>query len=339
MEFLQLSIGGNQVQQWLCALGSVGGGFLGGKLCALILSSMVKHICRKTSSPLDDYMVETAKQPLTWLITMGGIVYGMSVLNLDEPPRLWVNRIVASLIIVVFARAVAALLTILIGRYVPAKVPGPLSKRETDMQPLLKKLSGTLIWIIAGVLILRTLGYNVSALMAGLGLGGAALALASKDTLSNCFGSITVFVDRPFSLNDRIKIAGYDGVITDMGIRTSRLRTLENRTVIIPNSIFASTPIENITVAPNTKVSQTLTVKTGSGLEKIEEALVLLREIGSTLEGTDGPASAGLTAVSGNTCQITFIFYIAHDAEYMTTLNGVNLAVLRRFEEAGIVLA
>jgi MscS family membrane protein len=283
-------------------------------------------------------MVETAKQPLTWLITMGGIAYGLSVLDLDETPRLWANRVVASLIIVGLSRGVAALLDILIGRYVPVKALDPLSKRETDMQPLLKKLSSTLIWVIAGVLILRTLGYNVSALMAGLGLGGAALALASKDTLSNCFGSITVFVDRPFAINDRIKIAGHDGVITDMGIRTSKLRTLENRTVIIPNSIFASTPIENITAAPNTKVSQTLAVKTSSGLEKIEEALVLLREIGSTLEGTEGNSSAGLTAVSGTTCQITFIFYIAKEADYMATLNAVNFAVLRRFEESGISL-
>ncbi|MDR2634016.1 MAG: mechanosensitive ion channel family protein [Treponema sp.] len=337
-EFLQVRIGGNQVQQWLCALAFMGGGFLAGKLCTRILSGVVKHIYRKTSSSLDDRMVETAKPPLTWLVTIGAIAYGLSVLDLHETPRLWLNRVVASLIIVVLARGVAALLDLLISRYVPVKAPGPLSKKETDMQPLLRKLSGILVWVIAGVLILRTLGYNVSALMAGLGLGGAALALASKDTLSNCFGSITVFVDRPFAINDRIKIAGYDGVITDMGLRTSRLRTLENCTVIIPNSIFASSPIENISAAPNRKVSQTLAVKTSSGLEKIEAALVLLREIGSTIEGTDGAPLAGLTMVSGSTCQITFTFHIAKDADYMATLNAVNLAVLQRFEEAGVVL-
>lgn len=339
MEFLQAHIGGNLVQQWFCALGFMAGGFLGGKLCALILSGMVKHICRKTSSSLDDYIVETAKPPLTWLVTIGGIAYGMSLLNMEETPRLWVNRVVASLVIVVIARGVAAMLQILISRYVPAKASDPLSSKEIDIQPLLKKFSGTLVWVIAGVLILRTLGYNVSALMAGLGLGGAALALASRDTLSNCFGSITVFVDRPFALNDRIKIAGHEGVITDMGLRTSRLRTLENRTVIIPNSIFASTPIENITAAPNTKVSQTLAVKTNCGLEKIEEALAILRNIGAKVEGTDGTPLAGLTSVNGNACQIAFIFYIAKDADYMTTLNAVNLAVLRRFEAAGIGLA
>jgi MscS family membrane protein len=337
-EFLRVTIGSNTVQQWLYALGFIVGGFLGGKLCALLLSAIVKHICRKTASSLDDSILEIARQPLTWLLTIGGIGYGFSIVNLHEIHRLWLNRILASLIIVVLTRTVAALLDLFIDRYIPEKVSDPLSKRETDIQPLLRKLSRTLIWVIAGVLILRTLGYNVSTLMAGLGLGGAALALASKDTLSNCFGSITVFMDRPFSLNDRIKIAGYDGVITDMGIRTSRLQTMENRTVIIPNSIFASSPIENITAAPNTKVSQTLTVQTNSGREKIEQALVLLREIGSTVAGTDGTPAAGLAAVGGSACQITFIFYIAQEADYTTTLNAVNLAVLRSFEEAGILL-
>ncbi|MDR1302294.1 MAG: mechanosensitive ion channel family protein [Treponema sp.] len=337
-EFLQVSIGGNTVQQWLCAVGFIVGGFLGGKLCALLLSAIVKHICRKTASSLDDSIVETSKSPLTWLLTIAGIGYGISSVKLHEIHQLWMDRILASLIIVVLARTIAALLDLFIGRYIPEKAPDLLSKRETDIQPLLRKIFRTLIWVIAGVLILRTLGYNVSALMAGLGLGGAALALASKDTLSNFFGSITVFVDRPFSLNDRIKIAGYDGIITDMGIRTSRLRTMENRTVIIPNSIFAATPIENITAAPNTKVSQTLIIQTKSGQEKIEQALVLLREIGATVEGTDGNPAAGLAAVSGSTCQITFIFYLAKDADYIATLNAVNLAVLRRFEDAGILL-
>ncbi|MDR1957248.1 MAG: mechanosensitive ion channel family protein [Treponema sp.] len=338
-EFLQTEIGGNEARQWLLALGCMAGGFLGGKLCSLILSGIVKQVCSKTKHPLDDRILLTAKRPLTWMVTLGGIAYGLSLLELRETPRLWVDRIVASLSIVILSWGAARLVDTLICGAVPVKDADPRMNKATDLQPLLRKFSKTLIGVIAGVLILRTLGYNVSALMAGLGLGGAALALASKDTLSNCFGSITVFVDRPFSLNDRIKIAGHEGVITEMGLRTSRLRTLENRTVIIPNSIFASSPIENITAAPNIQVTHTLAVKTSSGREKIEQALVLLREIGSTVEGTGGNPAAGLVSIGGNTCQIQFIFYIAKDADYLATVTGVHLAVLRRFEEAEIGLA
>jgi MscS family membrane protein len=186
------------------------------------------------------------------------------------------------------------------------------------------------------MLILRILGYNISALLAGLGLGGAAVALASKDTLSNFFGSITVFVDRPFRLNDRIKVSGYDGVITEMGLRTSRLRTMENRTLIIPNSIFVANPIENVSAEPNTKVSQTLDVRRDNGPEKIAQGVSLLRDICSKTEGTEGNPAVGLAAIQGIACHLTLVYYIAKGADYLATVDRVNLEILRCFEEAGI---
>jgi MscS family membrane protein len=124
-----------------------------------------------------------------------------------------------------------------------------------------------------------------------------------------------------------------------MGIRTSRLRTAENRTVIIPNSLFAANPIENVSAEPNTKVSQIITVKRDKEPEKLTLALSLLREIGAAVEGAGASPTAGLTVIGGLTCQISFIYYIAKDADYLDTVNRVNLEILRRFEEAGIFLA
>jgi MscS family membrane protein len=213
-----------------------------------------------------------------------------------------------------------------------------LGVKEAEIQPILRKVFSIFLWIIACALILRTLGYNISALLAGLGLGGAAIALASRDTLANFFGSITVFVDRPFRMHERIKIAGYDGYITEMGIRTSRLKTLENRTVIIPNSIFAANPIENISAEPNTRVSQTITLKRDNGIEKLTQGVALLKEIGVQIEGTGGAPSVGFVSIGGVACQITFVYYVAKNADYLVTVNAVNLEILRRFEEAGIIL-
>jgi MscS family membrane protein len=143
-------------------------------------------------------------------------------------------------------------------------------------------------------------------------------------------------VDKPFRLGDRIRIGDYDGVITEIGIRTARLRTLENRTVVIPNSIFAATPIENVTSAPNTKITETLKVHGDCGGEKLEQALVLLRDI--KVSGLDGQPVAGLASVGGVFCQITLVFCIAKGADYWGTISAVNLEVLRRFKEAGIRL-
>ncbi|MDR2259250.1 MAG: mechanosensitive ion channel family protein [Treponema sp.] len=328
----------NPVKQWLAAAAFILGGLAAGKIGSLIIAGAVKKSRKKTGRPVDNMAPNLLRRPLFLFLFLCGIALGLAALRLHETVRLWADRIVGSFFIVIIAWALGRMADALILRYVPPRGPSPLEKDETGIQPLLRKFFNILTALIAAVLILRTMGYNVSALMAGLGLGGAAIALASKDTLSNILGSVTVFMDKPFRVNDRIKIGDYDGFVTEMGLRTSRLRTLENRVVCIPNSLFASSPIENITAAPSTKITQTIRFRGDNGSEKIARAIEILREIGSSTEGLEGSPIAGLVSPGGLICQATFIYFISKKAVYMDTINRVNLEVLRRFEEAEIRL-
>jgi MscS family membrane protein len=330
---------GRPVECWFLAAAFIAGGFAAGKICSWIMAAILKHICVKTKSKFDDLVIAGLRLPLVVALTLEGISLGLAQLKLYAGLLLWTDRILSIVLILVFAWGINKILGAIIIYYVPSSMAkGTLLKGETALQPVLRNFFETLVWIIAGVLILRKLGYNISALLAGLGLGGAALALASKDTLSNVFGSITVFVDKPFRINDRIKIGDFDGTITEIGIRTSRLRTLENRTVVIPNSLFASTPIENISAAPHSKVSQTIRVRGDNGSERIERGLALLRDIHNAVPGLEGPPIAALASVGGLICQITFVFFITKGADYWGTINAVNLEILRRFEGEGIGL-
>ena len=91
---------------------------------------------------------------------------------------------------------------------------------------------------MAIILGLNNAGYDVGAIVAGLGIGGLALALAAQDSVKNLFGGFTIFVDKPFKVKDRIKISGFDGAVEEIGIRSTRIRTLDGRMVTIPNSKF-----------------------------------------------------------------------------------------------------
>jgi MscS family membrane protein len=336
-DVLNCALLGRPVERWLMAAAFIAGGFIAGKLCFWIMGGMVRLFHSKTKSKIDDLIISCARPPLVMGITLGGIRLGLNYLEMNPGITLWVGRILSCLLILAFSLSVNRVLGSLVDHYVSAK-EGALLKGEASLQPLLRKCFNTLIWIITAVLILRVLGYNISALLAGLGLGGAALALASKDTLSNFFGSITVFMDKPFRLNDRIKIGDYDGVITEIGIRTSRLRTLENRTVVIPNSLFAATPIENISTVPNAKITQTIKVRGDNNREQIARGVALLRDIHNAVPGLEGQPIAALTSVGGLMCPITFVYFISKQANYWETVNAVNMEVLRRFEEAGIRL-
>ena len=105
------------------------------------------------------------------------------------------------------------------------------AKTDTDLDdqllPVARKGSKLVIWALGTIVALNNVGYDVGAVLAGLGIGGLALAMAARDTVANVFGGVTVFTDRPFAVNDRILIDGYEGFVREIGIRTTRIQTMQ----------------------------------------------------------------------------------------------------------------
>lgn len=121
------------------------------------------------------------------------------------------------------------------------------SQIDDQLAPLATKTLKVLVVIVGVLIVLQNLGVNVTALLAGLGIGGVALAFAAQDTVANVFGTITILLDSPFKLGDRVKIGDTDGTIEEVGFRSTRIRTLYNSIVSIPNSVVAKEKIDNMT--------------------------------------------------------------------------------------------
>lgn len=102
------------------------------------------------------------------------------------------------------------------------------------------------IWGFAVILVLSNLGYNVTSLVAGLGIGGVALALAAQETLSNAFGYLSIVIDKPFKVGHEITVDKYTGKVLSMGLRSTRIETKDKVVVYIPNKTMAALPIENL---------------------------------------------------------------------------------------------
>lgn len=103
-----------------------------------------------------------------------------------------------------------------------------------------------LIWALALLVILSNLGYNISSLIAGLGITGIALALAAQETLSNAFGSLAILADKPFKIGDKIRVADFEGTVLTIGLRSTSIQTEKGSIVTIPNKMVASLPVENL---------------------------------------------------------------------------------------------
>lgn len=141
---------------------------------------------------------------------------------------------------------------------------------DDQLSQIIKKTLRVFV-VIVGVLIgLQNLGVNVTALLAGLGIGGVAIAFAAQDTVANVFGTITILFDSPFKIGDRIIVSGFDGIVEEVGFRSTRIRTLTNTLVTIPNSVIAKENIENISAKTFFRIRHVLGIEYSTPYDKIQ---------------------------------------------------------------------
>src|SRR5690606_24921192 len=120
------------------------------------------------------------------------------------------------------------------------------SKLDDQLVPLLRKAMKIFVVLVGALFLLQNLDVNVASLVAGLGIGGVAVALAAKDTIANFFGSLMIFIDRPFQIGDWVKIGETEGIVEVVGFRSTRVRTFYNSLVTVPNAHFTEAAIDNL---------------------------------------------------------------------------------------------
>lgn len=132
---------------------------------------------------------------------------------------------------------------------------------ESGNQTILQffiKISKALVWVFVAAIILKEIGYDVTGLVAGLGLGGVVLALAAQDTASNLFAGIVILFDKPFAIGDWVSVAGMEGIVEEMSFRSCRIRTFDNALISVPNSKLGSDSVINWTKMPFRKTRFTI---------------------------------------------------------------------------------
>lgn len=150
---------------------------------------------------------------------------------------------------------------------------------DDQLVPVVRTLAKLAILIVGLLLIIQNLGGEVGSLLAGLGIGGAAIALASKDTIANLFGSIVIFVDRPFQVGDWVEIGAQEGTVEAVGLRVTRIRTFANSLITVPNSALTTTAINNWSRMRKRRIKLTIGVTYSSRVEQVQEGVKAIREL------------------------------------------------------------
>jgi MscS family membrane protein len=339
-DFLGKEYYGNSMQEWFIAFAIIIAAVIVAKVLYMVVGRAVKRITRNTKTKLDDIIVDKLEEPLVFALIIIGIWYGLNTLTLSEGFQSVIDHAYYFLIVFDIAWFINRLLGALIQEYL---IP-IIDKSETDFDdqllPIAQKALSFIIWAMAIIIGLNNAGYDVGALIAGLGIGGLAFALAAQDSISHLFSGVVIFTDKPFVLNDRVITNDFDGIVTEIGLRSTKIRTFDGRIVTIPNAEIANDAIVNVSSEPDRKVILSLGLIYDTTPEQMKQAMKLLREINDRTEELNKDKTLIFFDSFGDfSLGIKFIYYISKGADIFDTQTKVNMDVLETFNTNGLEFA
>ncbi len=339
MEFLDQEFYGNSLYNWLISLGILIGSFILVKILYWIFSNVFKRITSKTKTNIDDVLLDKLEKPLTYLVLIGGYWIAIHFLKFNDTISSVLENVAYLALVLdittIFSRIFDALVS---------EVIMPLSEKsessfDNQLIPVIQKGVRSIIWVLGIIIGLDNIGFDITAMIAGLGIGGLALALAAQDSVKNIFAGIMIFLDKPFRLNDRIQINGHDGSVEEVGLRSTRIRTLEGRIVTIPNCTFTDNSVINVTSQPALKVKLNLGLTYDTNEEQMQNAINILEEIVKDQPQIKDDFAAGFNGFGDFSLNILFIYYVKPEGHWLDTQTLVNKEILRRFNKEGLEFA
>lgn len=310
------------------------------KVMTAILFGSLKRLAARTRTTFDDKLLPAMEGPLNTLIVVVGIVAAFKVLKLSETADRTLSyayTLAFSFVIFWgFVRAFNALLDHL------AEVARDRKLGVTPFMPWIKKTLLAIVFVFGVLMIAQSLGANVRAFLAGLGIGGLAFALAAQDTLANLFGSVVVAVDQPFKIGEVIRIGGSIGMVEDIGLRSTRLRLIDKSLMVIPNKTVAAEAITNLARFTQRRTEQVIGLTYDTTAEQMEGVVNDIRAIiAAEPEVNNADTLVWFRDFSASSLDIWMVYVTQSPdfRQYMDLRQRINFAIMRAVEARGLSFA
>jgi len=337
---------GNTIQNYILAI-AIMALFVGlGQLFSATVVKILKKITQKTETIIDDLLVEVLEKPAVFALFIVGFSLIDIFITFGTRGNQIHTNIVTILIVIDIIWAINKVIDVLVEHYLAPLTAKTQSKLDDHLLPFVRKFLKVCVVVIGIIFIIKNMGYDVTSLIAGLGIGGLAFALAAQPLLSNLFGGLSIIADKPFQIGDRIKVdQKYEGYVKEMGMRSTTIRTPTGTTVQIPNNIIATTAVENLSTTEDHGVKFTfeLGLTYDTSTEKIEEAIEIIKEIlhhnKNIVQEGDGAAYISFSEFKDYYLKISGGYSIYPVSVVGNTKTAINLEIKRKFEKARIHFA
>jgi len=341
MEFLDYQFLGNSIEVWAVALAIIIGTFVATKMVYWVLSNILRKLTAKTKTNLDDVLIDKLEKPIRYSILIIGYWIAIHYIYIENEGVMNFLEAVASIAAVLTLTSITSrVFDALVTEVVQPMVEKTEGGADNYILPIISKAVKGIIWTFGIIIGLDNIGFDITAMIAGLGIGGLALALAAQDSVKNIFAGIMIFLDKPFKIKDRIQIEGFDGVVEEVGLRSTRIRTLDGRIVTIPNSTFTDNSVVNVTSQPALKIVLNLGLTYDTDEVGMQKGVDILRQIvADNSDILEEDCSAGFKDFGDFSLGILFIYYVKPEAHWLDSQNTISKEVLARFTAAGLDFA
>lgn len=307
-----------------------------------VVVAQLKALSAKTHTDVDDVVIAAVAGIRPWVYILIAIYVSMQLL---VAPALLVSifrGIVTVAVVWQVIEVIMKFVTYGTGRFLEKDEDGdgkidPAAATASDMVNLMARI---ILWVLGVLLVLSNLGIEITSLIAGLGIGGIAVAFALQGILSDLFASFSIYFDRPFRVGDFIIIGSDSGTVEKIGIKSTRIRTLQGEELVVSNAELTTTRVQNFKKMSERRIVSKIGITYETPQESVQEVPGIVRRVFDDLEG--GRLDRVHFTNFGDSALIFEIVYYVESSDYTTYLDiqqKFNFTLMQRFAELGITFA
>jgi MscS family membrane protein len=324
---------GNTVLAWVIAGSFVLLSLILGKTLYWSFKNVVGPAVQKSGRELLSIIIDMIEEPIVFLAVILGIRVSLNSLELSNDAVQTADYALGFIVTLAITWLITRLYNSLHQRYLVPLVEKTDTSLDDHLLPLLRKGLNSVLWAIGIIVALNNAGYNITPVLAGLGVGGLAFALSMQHTFGNMLGGLFIYTDGHFKIGDRIQLRGeysfIDGNVKDIGLRTTTVKTrYEGRYVNIPNSFLTNRDVVNVDTENGRQMFAVYKLAHDTTPEKIRKFIDSLEDAVKSTPGTKEMVVTGLIAVSEIALDVMLLYWVEGDMSKIKTRTEINLKIL-----------
>lgn len=311
-----------------------------GNVLARFVIRALRPLVRRTQTDIDDHLIASVRRPIQFLIALAVYRAGIVWIAPSYLLRTYLARMLTGVIYLAIAWVFVRLVDVVTSKLL-ASMSGRQRTSVVSIMPLTRRTLKVVAIMVAIVATLGSWGYDTTALLAGLGVGGLAVALAAQKTIENLFGGVAITSDKPILVGDFCRYGDKIGIVEDIGLRSTRIRTLDRTVVTVPNADFSSLHIENYGRRDKMWFHPMLQLRRDTTPEQLRALLPRLRQVLINHPQVQQTPRVRLLAIGPHSLDIEVFSYVLtpNYDEFLGIQEELLLLLLQEIADAGTALA